>query len=233
MSVGGGRLRSVGRVLAWAGVVVVPLGLACAVGFQLWPWGSGPGWEDGVADLAVIGAYAVLVFVLDRGSFRGRDGREAREAAVVAAAALAFLAGALGATQDAVRDWRAAHIPTVPVTASLDGCSELTSGTSGDTTVYRCQYHWSFQGRPREEERHAKDLYPDGHTLTVRMNPATGDLVDTGPAKFIQSTVVAALIAFAPLSVLVLALLATPDWLHRIRSGPRPTVRSANRRRGP
>ncbi|MER6025097.1 hypothetical protein [Streptomyces sp. NPDC001851] len=184
MGVGGGRLRSVGRVLAWAGVVVVPVGLACAVGFQLWPWGSGTGWEDGEADLAVVGAYAVLVFVLDHGSFRGRDGREAREAAVVAAAALAFLAGALGASQDAVHEWRAAHVPTVPVTASLDGCRELTSGTSADTTVYRCQYHWSFQGHPRQEERDAKNLYPDGHTLTVLMDPATGDLVDTGPSRF-------------------------------------------------
>ncbi|MFF4846213.1 hypothetical protein [Streptomyces collinus] len=227
MGVGGSRLWSVGRVLAWAGVVAVPIGLACAVGFQLWPWRSGTGWEDWPADLAVVGAYAVLVFALDRGSFRGRDGREAGEAAVVAAAALVFLAGALGASQDAVHEWRAAHVPTVPVTASLDGCRELSDGTTADTTVYRCQYHWSFQGHPRQEERDAKKLYTDGHTLRVVMDPATGSLVDTGLSKFVQSTVVAGFITCGSLCVLSLALAAAPQWLHRIRSAPQAAVRSA------
>lgn len=114
-----------------------------------------------------------------------------------------------------MHEWRAAHVPTVPVTASLDGCRELTDGTSADTTVYRCQYHWSFQGHPRQEERDAKKLYTDGHTLRVVMDPATGSLVDTGLSRFVQSTVVAGFITCGSLCVLSLALGAGRSRLSR------------------
>ncbi|MEU8517677.1 hypothetical protein AB0C76_39800 [Kitasatospora sp. NPDC048722] len=218
MNGGGGRARSSGRALAWAGLVVLAVGLACAVGFQLWPWGGpGVGWGDALAYLAVAGAGGALAFVLDRGPFRGRDGTEGREAAGYAAVFLVALASGLLAARDATHEWQAAHIPTVPVAATLDGCREI----SGDaTSSYLCFYHWSFQGHPREEEREAHKVYPDGQVVTAALDPATGDLVDTGVARFVLKTVAAGTLVCTDLFLLAAVPVAVPNWLRRVRSGP-------------
>ncbi|MFD7908911.1 hypothetical protein ACFV4G_42585 [Kitasatospora sp. NPDC059747] len=158
-----------------------------------------------------------LAFVLDRGPFRGRDGTEGREAAGYAAVFLAALAIGLLAARDATHEWQAAHIPTAPVAATLDGCREI----AGDATSgYRCRYHWSFQGHLREEERDAHGVYPDGQVLTAALDPATVDLVDTGVARFVLTTVAAGTLACTDLFLLAAAPGTVPNWLRRVRSGP-------------
>ena len=205
------------RALAWAGFVVVLLGLASAVGIRLWPWGGpGIGWVEASAYLAVVGAVWGLAHILDRGSFRGRDGDEGRDAAFFALLFVFTLASCLLVARDAVHEWQAIHRPTVRVAASVDGCREI----SGDyTPTDSCVYHWSYQGRSREEEHDAHDVYPDGYVLTVALDPATGDLVDTGLAGFVLWTVWAGTVACAVLVQLAAAPVAILDWLRRIRPG--------------
>jgi hypothetical protein len=218
---GGGRwIRPVGRIPAWGAMVLVPAVLMCEVGFQLWPWGgSGAGWGWVLADLATAAAGAALAWGLDRGPLRGRDGTEARQAAAAAAMTVFALTVALGASGDAVREWQAVHIPTVPVTATLDGCDEFTRGDTGNTTVDRCVYHWSFQGRHREEERDAAKLYSDGHAVTARMDPASGNLVETGLGTFAFRLVASGILSLTFLGCLTSTLVFLPEWLRRIRSG--------------
>ncbi|MFI9322562.1 hypothetical protein ACIGXI_22660 [Kitasatospora aureofaciens] len=43
---------------------------------------------------------------------------------------LATLATGLPAAREATYEWQAAHIPTVPIAAALDGCREI----AGDAT---------------------------------------------------------------------------------------------------
>ncbi|WP_194908176.1 hypothetical protein [Catenulispora rubra] len=205
------------RALAWAGLVVVPLGLACAVGIRLWPWGGpGIGWAEASAYLAVVGAVWGLAHVLDRGSFRGRDGDEGRQAASFALLFVFTLAACLLIARDAIHEWQATHRPTVSVAASVDGCREI----SGDyTPTDSCVYHWSYQGRSREEEHNAHEVYPDGHVLTVALDPATGDFADTGVARFVLKTVGAGTVACTVLLLVGAAPMAISDWLPRIRRG--------------
>lgn len=212
MNTGGDKVRA----LAWAGLVVVPLGLACAVGIRLWPWGGpGIGWVEASAYLAVVGAVWGLAHVLDRGSFRGRDGDEGRQAASFAVLFIVTLAGCLVA-RDAMHEWQAAHRPTVAVAASVDGCREI----SGDyTPTDSCVYQWSYQGRSREEEHDAHEVYPDGYVLTVALDPATGDFVDTGVARFVLKTVGAGVLACTALFQLAVVPVAISSWLRRIRPG--------------
>lgn len=213
MNTGGVKVRA----LAWAGLVVVPLGLACAVGIRLWPWGGpGIGWVEASAYLAVVGAVWGLAHVLDRGSFRGRDGDEGHQAASFAVLFVVALAICLLMARDAMHEWQATHRPTVSVAASVDGCREI----SGDyTSTDSCVYHWSYQGRSREEEHDAHEVYPNGYVLTVALDPANGDFVDTGVARFVLKTVGAGTVACEVLFQLAVAPVAISGWLRRIRPG--------------
>ncbi|MEE1782153.1 hypothetical protein PUR71_04305 [Streptomyces sp. SP17BM10] len=174
------------------------------------------------AYLAVAAAVGALAFALDRGPFRGRDGTEGREAAGYAAVFIAALAIGLPAARDATHEWQATRIPTVPVAASVDGCREIAGDTS---STYRCLYHWSFQGQPRQEERNARKIHPDGQVVTAALDPATGNLVDTAVARIVLRTIAAGTLACLDLFLLAVAPVAVPNWLRRVRSGPRPADR--------
>ncbi|WP_371476790.1 hypothetical protein [Kitasatospora sp. NBC_00315] len=202
-------------------MMLVPAVLICEVGFQLWPWGgAGAGWGWSLADLGTAAAGAALAWGLDRGPLRGRTGTEARRAAAATAATVLCLTVALSATGDAVHEWQAVHIPTVPVTATLDGCYEFTRGDTGNTTVDRCRYHWSYQGLPRQEERDAAKPYPDGHAVTARMDPTSGNLVATGLGTLVFRLVISGFLSLAFLGSATMMIVCLPEWLRRIRSGP-------------
>ncbi|HTJ69155.1 MAG TPA: DUF3592 domain-containing protein [Actinospica sp.] len=155
--------RRTAGLIAHAGSALV-VGAAVVGACARW---EGPLWHE-AARLVVIGAAVSLLGGLVRiklGPNRGELAESLLLSAVVWMMAVLFAVGVGKLIYVHGLDDRA----TETVTATLTGCV-----ADGDDSP-RCFYHWTADGRARTQQDRADRIWPDGHQVRIRIDPARPD----------------------------------------------------------
>jgi len=164
-----GYARDAARLLVHAatGVVLVSMVLVAAGG-----WGSDR-WRLGCA-AAVAAAAAGLVAGVVRTALgvggRGGPGR----GALAGSALLALMAGVTAAAFGfGLSAWRHEH--DLDLHATLRVRATLTDCRTNDDSGALCVFHWFADGTEHSARDSAAGDWPDGHQVTVRIDPAHPD----------------------------------------------------------
>ncbi|MEU6172278.1 DUF3592 domain-containing protein [Streptantibioticus parmotrematis] len=130
-------------------------------------WGTAP-WRDGWV-LAVGAAAAGIVCGVLRLALGGRDG-DARPRTMAAAVLVWVFAACFAFSMSAwFHELGLDRRATARVSATVTGCRDrYDAGT-------QCDYHWWLDGREHASRDTASRPWPDGHRVTVRVDPARPD----------------------------------------------------------